>query len=319
MFSLQWADFELTATCPPVLNTDPAVGTTLSPNNSDRVMQHPQSPYLSPFSQYMEPLPTHKPNAVVHPQLPVISADSSEHMGMPKPQHPAFSFKPQLPHLVLFPRPELPVKNSGNENGAALQVQLHPMPQIPVLPQVPIFPGIFQATTPSPPPIIREAFATMPAPTTQHKGKPQDILQPHFSVLPHYPFLPFPQHSSSTEDQTEAIIHPNVIQHPKLQHLNAQTFHIPGLYPLDHPSSGQNTLIQTPAPATTSSVAATEELPAEKPLYHPHPFMPVYLIPKQSFLPAFPDSPAMPPANPAPSDQHHQPVFHVIPPMFFPS
>ncbi|XP_061584492.1 cyclin-K-like [Cololabis saira] len=299
--SLNWADFELLATCPPVVNSDAATGTYISPDNGDQVPEHPQYPHFSVFPQYMEPLPTHKPTLLVPQQFSFAAADSTENQELPKHQHPAYSFKPQLPQIVLFPRPELPMELSKKENPADTQVQLH---EIPSLPQIPMIPGIFQGTTPSSPAPSNEPFVTTPAQTTEDKGKSQVTL------LRRYPFLPFIE-NPSTEDKTEAI------QHLKPEHLHPQTFQIPVLYPpFKSPSSGQSTLSQTSSAATTlTSPTTTEEPPNEKPFYHPHAFMPVYLIPNQASVPSF-DSPA---TNSGPSEQQHQSVFHAMPPLFFPS
>ncbi|XP_041837020.1 leucine-rich repeat extensin-like protein 1 [Melanotaenia boesemani] len=319
VISLRWGDFELSAACPPVSNTDPIMGTSPPPSDNNQALQHPQYSYFPMFSQFLEPQTSESPAPVAplpHPQLPFVAADAAENQEVPAAQHPSFPFMPQFPQFFVFPRSDLPKQPSANQNTAPQQVQLpqvsqSPQYQVPFFPQFPMVPAMFP--NPAPPTTITEALVTTPSPPTG-KEKPQVPIQPQFPV-PQYPFLQFHKHPSSPGEKSKVIADPkSVIQQSTPQYLNPQTFQIPVLYPpLNYLSSRQSSHMQAPAPTSAISPAPTEK-PAS---YQPHPFMPVYLFPKQAPMPVFLNPPGMEPSNPASSDQHeHQPIYQAVPPFY---
>ncbi|XP_024127026.1 uncharacterized protein LOC112145796 isoform X2 [Oryzias melastigma] len=323
MLSLQWADFELLATCPPVENTDIDKGTNAIPRESDVILQQPPYPFLPLYSHYGQHQSTNNPPRMVQlpqPQLPVLTADSPENPKEPLVQQSPFNL-PQLPPFFLFPRPELPAQTPGNDNSAAPQIQMLQMPPLlqsppiqmspmlqspqykfPMFPQFPMISEVSQQTTPPTAPTTTKALVTSPAPATEPKGKHEVPRHPQFPLLPQYPFLPVSKPSSPKSDATN---NPKVIQPVKPQHLLPQSFSFPVLYPpLDHHSSRRLQQTQTPA----SPAETTKEPPAQESFYQPHPLMPLYLIPKQAPVPLF--------LNPSDNPAQSQPFYPAVPHMY---
>ena len=235
-------------------------------------------------------------------------------------QHPAFSFMPQFPSFFLIPRSETPAQPPASQGTASPPAQLPQMPQspqyrLPLFPQFHMVPGILQ-TTPAPLPATPvETSVTKPAPTTGEGKKPQ--APGHVFSVSQYPFHSFPKHTSSPEGLTRAIEDPKpVIQKPKPQNLYPQNFQIPGFHPPPNPQPPRQNELQAPA-STPTSATTTVKPPAKKPFYQPHPFMPVYFVPKQAPMPVFLNSPAKHSINPAPSNPHeHQPVYRPLNPLY---
>ncbi|RVE73224.1 hypothetical protein OJAV_G00048070 [Oryzias javanicus] len=308
MLSLQWADFELLATCPPVEHTDMDQGTNAIPREADVILQQPPYPFLPLYSQYGQHQSTHNPPRMVQlpqPQLPVLTADSPENPKETLVQQSPFNL-PQLPPFFLFPRPELPAKTPGNENSAAPQIhtpqvlQMPPQYKFPMFPQFPMISEVSQQTTPSTAPTTTKALVTSPA--TEPKGKHEAPRQPPFPLLPQYPFLPISKPSSPKSDATN---NPKVIQPVKPQHLLPQSFSFPVLYPpLDPRSSRRLQQTQTPA----SPAETTKEPPAQESFYPPHPLVPLYLLPKQAPVPLF--------LNPSDNPAQSQPFYPAMPHMY---
>uniref|UniRef100_A0A3P9JZY3 ZP domain-containing protein n=1 Tax=Oryzias latipes TaxID=8090 RepID=A0A3P9JZY3_ORYLA len=339
--SLQWADFELLATCPPVEHTDIDKGTNAIPRDTDVVMQQPPYTFLPMYSQYGQHQSTHNQPRLVQlpqPQLPILTADSPESPKESLAQQPPFNFL-QLPPFFYFPPPELPAQAPGKENSAAPQIQVPPMLQsppiqvppmlqsspiqmspmlqsspiqmppmlqssqykFPMFPQFPMMPEISQPT-PSSAPTTTKALVTTPPPSTEPKGKHEVPRHPQFPLLPQYPFLPISKPSSPKSDATND---PNIAQPVKPQHQLHPSFSFPVLYPpLDPHSSRQ--LQQTRTPASPAEV--TKEPPAQESFYQPHPLMPLYLIPKQAPVPLF--------LNPSDNPAQSQPFYPAMPHMY---
>ncbi|MEQ2211557.1 hypothetical protein XENOCAPTIV_006859 [Xenoophorus captivus] len=297
LLSLQWADFELSASCPPeLLSSELKTGTSALSSDSDKVLHLLQYPQLPIFSQFLESQSTQSPWIVAPLPFSFVAEDFSENQKMPGNRSPALLLK-----FFEFPRPELPTHPSGDDNADINQLQLLQMPQspqyqIPLFQEFPVFPGVFPPTTTLPlPATSTETVVTPPTPTGNEKL--QLPLQPEFAVMLQYPFLPFPKYPESPQDQIVDDAE------SKPQQIHTQIFQYPMLYPpFNHVSQIHN------APA-----AATKAPPYERLSYQPHPYIPVYAVPKQAAIPVFLPSPSMTPFNPAPSvQQEHQPFYLAI-------
>ncbi|MEQ2220184.1 hypothetical protein ILYODFUR_002770 [Ilyodon furcidens] len=133
LLSLQWADFELSASCPPVPNTELKIGTSALSSDSDKALHLLQYPQLPIFSQFLESQSTQSPWIVAPLPFSFVAADFSENQKMPGNLSPAL-----LPKFFEFPRPELPTHPSGDDNADINQLQLLQMPQSPQY-QIPLF------------------------------------------------------------------------------------------------------------------------------------------------------------------------------------
>ncbi|XP_014908838.1 uncharacterized protein LOC106960312 [Poecilia latipinna] len=258
LLSLQWADFELAASCPPVPNSDLSTGRAAPSTDGNEALQL-QLPQLPVFSQFLETQSTHNPGLVAPLPFSYVAADFSENQKMPENQSP-----PLLPNFYLFPGYESPVHphRDGNAHTSQLRSPQTPLSRypVPLFQEFPMMPGVFLPTTPTPlPATSAEAVVT----TQLAAGKPS--LQPEFPALLQYPFAPFSKYPQSPQEQTVANAE------PKPQHLHPQVFQIPMLYPFSHLSQLQN----APAP-----VASTDPPPPEKLVYQ-HPVALPYMFPSR--------------------------------------
>lgn len=299
LLSLQWADFELAASCPPVPNPDLTTGRAAPSIDGNKALQ--RQPQLPIFSQFLEL--TQSPGFVAPLPFSFVAADFSENQKMPENQNPLL-----LPKFFSFPgseSPALPTRD-GNAHTSRLQLPQTPLSQypVPLFQEFPMMSGVFlPTTTPLPLPATSAETVTTPAPT----GSEKPSLQPEFPALFQYPFPSFSKYQRSPQEQTldDAGSKP--------QYLHPQVFQIPMLYPFNHLSQLQN----APAP-----VASTDP-PPEKPLYQQHRFIPVYVVPNQ-MLPipgGFLNPPGMTSSHLYPSgQQEHQPFYHAMQPFytFFP-
>ncbi|CAG5980907.1 unnamed protein product [Menidia menidia] len=323
LLTLQWADFELEATCPSAPKTDPSKGTSTPPSDRDQVPQNPLYPYFPMFSQYLEPPPTRSPATVASlPQFSFVAGDATNKPFVASSaQHPSVPFMPQFPPFFLVPRSETPAIPSSNQGAAAPQAPFPLMPHqypIPFFPQFHMVPGISQPTTPTPPHATQVSVSTPSSSTGKETLQAPGLV---FSVSK-YPFNSFPKHPSSPGVQTQAAKDPKpAIQQPKPQDLYHRKFPIPVLHPqLNYDSSRLNYQLQAPAP-TPVSAPSTEKQAAEEQFYQPHPFMPLYMVPKRGPMPVYLDYPAVHPINVPPSDHHKLgTIYKLVNPLFpFPS
>ncbi|XP_005807379.1 uncharacterized protein LOC102233679 isoform X2 [Xiphophorus maculatus] len=309
LLSLQWADFELAASCPPVPNPDLTTGRAAPSIDSNKALQL-QFPQLPIFSQFLES--TQSPGFVAPLPFSFVAADFSENQKMPENQN-----SPLLPNFFLFPGSESPAHPTRDGNAHTSQHQLPQTPlsqyPVPLFQEFPMMSGVFlPTTTPLPlPATSAEAIVTTPAPT----GSEKPSLQPEFPALFQYPFPSFSKYPQSPQEQTadDADFKP--------QYLHPQVFQIPMFYPFNHLSQLQN----APAP-----VAFTDPPPSEKPLYQQHRFIPVYVVPNP-ILPiagiglrnppviagGFLNPPAMTSSHLVPSSQQeHQHFYHAMQPFY---
>ncbi|XP_008407952.1 uncharacterized protein LOC103465133 [Poecilia reticulata] len=291
LLSLQWADFELAASCPPVPNPDLTTERAAPSIDGNEALQL-QFPQLPIFSQFLETQSTQSPGLVAPLPFSFVAADFSEKQKIPENQSP-----PLLPHFYLFPGSESPAHPHRVDTHTSrlwspqTSLSLYP---VPLFQEFPMMPGVFlPTTTPVPlPATSTEAVVTTPAPT----GNEKPYLQPEFPALLQYPFAPFSKYPQSPREQTAADAE------SKPQHLHPRVFQIPMLYPFNHFPQLQN----APAP-----VASTDPPPPEKPLYQQHPVIPPYMFPSRFPYLHFFNSPVMTSSYPAPSgQQQHQPVYH---------
>nr|XP_015814211.2 uncharacterized protein LOC107385096 [Nothobranchius furzeri] len=318
--SLQWADFELLTTCPPVPSTD-STTETAPPSGNNKFQHHPQHPYMQQFAQIEQPWPTQSPLAPV-PSLPplfVVTVNSPENQKIPEAQSPALSFMPQLSQFFVLPRAESPPQLSVND--AVKQVQFHQMSkspsyQVPVYPEFPMVPGTFQPITSSPLPSATSTETPVAAPAAVNKENHQLYVPLQFPGLPQHLFPTFLKHPLPSNDDTQAVEPKSGTEELKPQHLHPHIFQFPMLYSsLNYPSQGQNAFIPTPVPAPATIPAnsgPTKTIVSfENSFYQPHPYIPVYFVPEQASMPVFLPPPPNPQAQPVPLDQHnHKPVYH---------
>lgn len=309
--------------------------------DGDQVWQYPQYPPFPMFPKYPmfpRPNPTaHTPGHTASrvapfpqgPQLPsgAANTESKEAIATQQPTFPFMPQYPQFPQYPLFLPPVLPTPSTADQKTAAPPAQLPHIQQSPQYPvpffsQLPMVPGIFLPTIPPSPPATSTKAPVTTLASTTHNEKPRVPQQSRFPVVPEYPYMPFPKPPLFPEGQTPSFQDQKPgIQKPK-PYVYPQMYQIPVLYPPPkYPSQKQNTQTAAPATTLTTSAATILRSAAPKQHYHPHLYMTPYYLPQQVPILAFPGPPAVPPAKPAPSNQHEQqPVYPNIPPFYpFPS